>query len=299
MSPQGSQPTALQRFQYKYRPDPFANHRPFPPLQLTPLQTPKILRMTTVVVIPGAWLTPDFYQPFLTALTQAGYRAHLAGYPSLNPSDPATADCQADSDAIQRELRTLVEDDGQDVVLLMHSYAGMPGASAARGLSKLERQQQGLAGGILGLIFLAAFVVPEGHSCAGLQGGNLPPWILLDQPSAQLNIVDDPVGNFAPEVDPTLLGDLTTFLQPHSSLAFFSPQPAPAWADVAYAGRLAFIVTTADKAVPKEAQHYMISSTGKTFIVKEMECSHLAPFVDRIPETIGLVHELLPAFPSS
>ncbi|GFN11408.1 alpha/beta hydrolase [Aspergillus tubingensis] len=252
--------------------------------------------MTTVVVIPGAWLTPDFYQPFLVALNLAGYRTHLAGYPSLNPSNPATADCQADSDAIQRELRNLVEDQSQNVVLLMHSYAGMPGASAASGLSKVERQQQGKSGGILGLIFLAAFVVPEGHSCAGLQGGQLPSWILLDKPSAQLNIVDDPVGNFAPEVDQALLGDLNSYLKPHSSLAFFSPQPVPAWTDASYAGRLAFIITTADKAVPKEAQRWMITNTEKEFIVKEMECSHLAPFVDRIPETVGLVDDLLPVF---
>ncbi|GLA31705.1 hypothetical protein AnigIFM63326_010385 [Aspergillus niger] len=283
--------------------------------------------MTTVVVIPGAWLTPDFYQPFLNALNLAGYRTHLAGYPSLNPSNPATADCQTDSDAIQRELRNLVEDENQDVVLLMHSYAGMPGASAACGLSKVERRQQGKSGGIVGLIFLAAFVVPEGHSCAGLQGGQLPPWILLDkvrdnnaascvllpsfswprtltdspfllplQPSAQLNIVDDPVGNFAPEVDQALLGDLNSYLKPHSSLAFFSPQPVPAWTDVAYAGRLAFIITAADKAVPKEAQRWMITNTEKEFIIKEMECSHLAPFVDRIPETVGLVNGVLSVF---
>ncbi|RAL08853.1 uncharacterized protein BO97DRAFT_408097 [Aspergillus homomorphus CBS 101889] len=254
--------------------------------------------MTTVVLIPGAWLKPEFYQPFLIALNQAGYRTHLAGYPSLDPSNPATADCQADSDAIHQELRTLVEDEGQDLVLFMHSYAGMPGASAARGLSKVERQQQGKAGGILGLIFLAAFLVPEGVSCAGFQGGDLPPWILLDNPSSQLNFVDDPVGNFAPEVDQTLLGDFNSHLKPHSTLAFFSPQPAPGWADANYAGRLAFIVTAADKAVPKEAQYWMIAETQQEFTVKEMQCSHCAPFVDRIPETVGLIQELLPAFQS-
>jgi hypothetical protein len=102
----------------------------------------------------------------------------------------------------------------------------MPGAAAATGLTKSQRAQEGKVGGIIGLLFLGAFVVPEGLSCAGLQSGNLPPWILLDQvkrilasengqtveievltcrkPSANLNITDDPINNFAADVDPTL-----------------------------------------------------------------------------------------------
>lgn len=137
--------------------------------------------MTTIVFVPGAWLSPAFYQPFLKALTTAGYPVRYAEYPSLDPADPATADCKADSDAIASAIRPLVEDEGRDVLLVMHSYAGMPGAAAAMGLAKTERMQQGRSGGIIGMVFIAAFVVPEGLSCAGLQGGNLPPWVLLDK----------------------------------------------------------------------------------------------------------------------
>lgn len=74
-----------------------------------------------------------------------------------------------------------MEDEGKDVVLFMHSYGGMPGAAAATGLAKSQRAQEGKAGGVIGLLFLGAFLVPEGLSYAGLQGGNLPPWILVDQ----------------------------------------------------------------------------------------------------------------------
>lgn len=135
----------------------------------------------TIVFIPGAWVTPALYQHFLQALSAAGYGVHYAAYPSLDPADPSTADCETDAKDIERSLRTLVEGEGKDVLLVMHSYAGMPGAAAAVGLGKSERQQQGLAGGVIGMVFIGAFVVPEGLSCAGLQGGNLPPWILLDK----------------------------------------------------------------------------------------------------------------------
>jgi hypothetical protein len=154
--------------------------------------------MTTILFIPGAWITKAFYEPFLQALTTAGYDVRYAGYPSLDPkdSDPSTIDCHADTEAITAVLRSLVEDEGKDVLLFMHSYAGMPGAAAATGLAKSQRAQEGKVGGVIGLLFLGAFVVPKGLSCAGLQGGNLPPWILLDQVGGPLLLLlymeDDP-----------------------------------------------------------------------------------------------------------
>ena len=137
--------------------------------------------MTTILVVPGAWITKAFYEPFLHALTVAGYDVHYAGYPSLDPKDPTRSDCQADTEAITAVLRPLVENEGKDVLLFLHSYAGMPGAAAATGLAKSQRTQSGQAGGVIGLLFLGAFVVPEGLSCADLQGGHLPPWIVQDQ----------------------------------------------------------------------------------------------------------------------
>jgi hypothetical protein len=136
--------------------------------------------MTTLAFSPGAWMTKALYEPFLEALKTNRFPVHYADYPSLDPYNPLTADCKSDADFIQQNLRPLIEQ-GQDVVLVMHSYAGMPAAAAAVGLSKLERKKEGKSGGIIGLIFIGAFIVAEGLSCAGLQGGNLPPWILLDR----------------------------------------------------------------------------------------------------------------------
>ncbi|GFF44459.1 hypothetical protein IFM58399_07298 [Aspergillus lentulus] len=252
--------------------------------------------MATIVFVPGAWITPDFYQPFLDALTKAGYPVRYAGYPSLDPADPTSADCKADSDAIASVIRPLVEDEARDVLLVMHSYAGMPGAAAAKGLAKTERMQQGKSGGIVGMVFIAAFLVPEGLSCAGLQGGYLPPWILLDKPYDKVNIPDDPAGIFAADFDQGVAQNLAGYIQPHSTLAFNSPQPAPAWADQAYAGRLAFIVSTLDKALPEGAQRAMMTATQKDWIVEEMVCSHCAPFVTRVAECVRLLQGFLGLF---
>ncbi|KAJ5210070.1 hypothetical protein N7491_009882 [Penicillium cf. griseofulvum] len=252
--------------------------------------------MTTILFVPGAWITPAFYQPFIHALSHAHYDVHYAGYPSLDPKEPLTATCQVDSDAVTNILHSLVEDEGKDVVVFMHSYGGMPGSAAASGLSKVQRVQEGKTGGVIGLLYLGAFVVPEGHSCAGLQGGNLPPWILLDQPYPNVNIVDDPVKNFAADVNQDLVKSLTRSVKPHSNIAFTSTQPHPAWADQEFEGRLGFIVTTEDAAVPKEAQTGMMAATQKAWIVKEIASSHCAPFLNRIGETVGLIREIIDQF---
>ncbi|KAJ5520831.1 hypothetical protein N7463_001284 [Penicillium fimorum] len=252
--------------------------------------------MTTILFVPGSWITPAFYQPFIHALTDASYEVHYAGYPSLDPEDPLVDNCQADTDAVSDILQSLVEDEGKDVLVFMHSYGGMPGSAAASGLAKWQRAQEGKTGGVIGLLFLGAFVVAEGLSCADLQGGNLPPWILLDQPSANVNIVDDPIGNFAADVDADLAKSLTSSLKPHSNLAFTSPQPHPAWADEAFNRRLGFIVTTEDIAVSKEAQYGMMAATEKAWIVKEIASSHCAPFLNRMDETVGLTREIIDQF---
>ncbi|KAJ5679533.1 hypothetical protein N7462_007777 [Penicillium macrosclerotiorum] len=249
--------------------------------------------MTTILFVPGAWITKAFYEPFLKALTVVGFDVRYADYVSLDPKDPTLTDCQADTEAITAMLRPLVEDEGKDVLLFLHSYAGMPGAAAATGLAKSQRTQEGKVGGVVGLLSLGAFIVPEGLSCAGLQGGNIPPWILLDQPSANLNVADDPINNFAADVDPAMAKSLTANLKPHATLPFISPQPHPAWADEALRGRLAFIVTTEDRAVPKEAQFGMMAATQQSWIVKELASSHCGLFLNRIDETVALTQEIL------
>ncbi|KAI2709286.1 hypothetical protein CBS147332_6345 [Penicillium roqueforti] len=252
--------------------------------------------MTTILFVPGAWTARTFYEPFLQALTVAGYDVHYAGYPSVDSSDPLVTDCQADTDAITTILQSLVEDQGKDVVLFLYSYGGMPGSAAATGLAKAQRAQEGKAGGVIGLLFLGAFIVPEGISCAGAQGGILPPWVLHDQPSANLAVVDDPIKIFAADVDAVLAQSLIAGLRPHATLAFNSPQPHPAWADEAFRGRLAFIVTTEDRPVPKEAQFGMMASTQQEWIVRELVSSHCAPFLNRIDETVELTREIIGQF---
>lgn len=69
--------------------------------------------------------------------------------------------------------------DQSEVVLVLHSYAGMPGSEAAKGLGKREREDKGQKGGVVRLVFVQAYAMPEGFTpTAG--GAQFPPWMLVD-----------------------------------------------------------------------------------------------------------------------
>lgn len=86
------------------------------------------------------------------------------------PIDPAPGladDVKEASSVLNKHI-----DQGKDVVLLMHSYGGMVGTEATRGLSRIEREKNGLKGGIVRLVFLASIFAPPGRSTRGLYDAN-------------------------------------------------------------------------------------------------------------------------------
>jgi hypothetical protein len=64
-------------------------------------------------------------------------------------------------------------------VLVTHSYTGVLGAEAPVGLGKKERKAAGKEGGVIRLVFIMAFAMPEGFQpTAG--GAQFPEWMKAD-----------------------------------------------------------------------------------------------------------------------
>jgi pimeloyl-ACP methyl ester carboxylesterase len=62
---------------------------------------------------------------------------------------------------IRSELTKLVEDLGKDVMVVMHSYGGIVGTEAVHeSLAKKAREGKVLPGGVLGLLYMCAFLLP-------------------------------------------------------------------------------------------------------------------------------------------
>lgn len=134
-------------------------------------------RSPTVVLIPDAWHSPIHYVMLLAEIESAGYATSSARCPSCDSTDPYAQTVTTDASSIRQTLLLPLINKGRDIVLIMHSYGGCPGAMAAKGLSKAELQASGRPGGIIGLVFICAFVAHEGQSLlSSLPGERLGPW---------------------------------------------------------------------------------------------------------------------------
>ena len=128
----------------------------------------------TILFVHGAWHQPSHYKPVMDVLKSHGYDSVCPLQPSFNTLKVTMYE---DAAAVRDEATKLVEAE-KDVIVAMHSYGGIVGSEAVHeSLSKKAWQKKGLGGGVTGLLFLCAFVLPVGASLGTVFGGELPPLI--------------------------------------------------------------------------------------------------------------------------
>ena len=54
--------------------------------------------------------------------------------------------------------------DGKDVLVVMHSYGGIPGTQAVKNVTRKERKEQGKKGGVMGMVYVSSLLISEGES---------------------------------------------------------------------------------------------------------------------------------------
>jgi hypothetical protein len=67
-------------------------------------------------------------------------------------------------------------DEDKDVIFIVHSFAGFAGSAAISNLSRKSRESRGEKGGIVGVVWLSAFVPSEGVTAFNMLGGTWAPW---------------------------------------------------------------------------------------------------------------------------
>ena len=136
-------------------------------------------RQPTIVLVPGAWHSPIHYTELMGLLRARNYEVFTQRNPSCDSSNPNAQSVSADAASIRANLLMPQINAGKDVVLVMHSYGGCPGAAAAKGLSKADLTAKGKEGGIIGLLFICAFLAKEGDSLLSkLPGRVFDPWVI-------------------------------------------------------------------------------------------------------------------------
>lgn len=116
----------------------------------------------TVVLIPGAWHSPIHYEDHVARLDQAGYPVLVHSLPTLNPKELQTPSFEDDAAYVRNKLLLPVLESGTNVLLVMHSYGGVPGSAAAASLNRTSETFSQATGRVLGLVYISSFVMKEG-----------------------------------------------------------------------------------------------------------------------------------------
>ncbi|KAE9393790.1 alpha/beta-hydrolase [Gymnopus androsaceus JB14] len=248
------------------------------------------------LIVPGAWHPAQAYSPLANALQKHGFKATIASYPSLNAPIPMNASCAQDGAAVRALLLSLLEEDSKEepkIVVVNHSYGGMVGCAAAYGEHLKGRKAAGKNGGVIGIINMAGFPGKEGASMMQGTGGSAE-YVRNNQPAPGLCEVENPAEVFFHDVDADLANDTIKLLRPHSMNAFETPPGPSATTEPELKGRLAFLKTTQDKALPPAAQDMFMelveSMDGVKWLRKEIEASH-SPFLSKPEETARILEE--------
>ncbi|KAK3374772.1 Alpha/beta hydrolase fold-1 [Podospora didyma] len=234
------------------------------------------------VLLHGAWHSPSCWNKLIAALSSAGYSAVA---PALPSSGSATKDWSQDVEVIRNTVGDLVKE--QDIVVVMHSFSGMTGGTALEGFDKASCAANGLKGGVIRLVYIVAFLVPEGfqHSAPGTRDNMIPEMRTNLEDGIITVRPEDAKDMFYQDMDDDAVAELAKDLRPQSFGAFWSTTTYAAWRYIP----TTYILCTKDKPTTVAAAQYLIASAKasgphKIDAVLEVEAGH-SPFLSQVEWT--------------
>ncbi|GAP84404.1 putative alpha beta-hydrolase protein [Rosellinia necatrix] len=135
-----------------------------------------------VLICHGSYHTPAPYMPLIESLKASGIAAYCPQLPTsdltkLNVGDPNNPDFERqapeggypqgteDAEVVDGVLHQLVADQGKRVLVVGHSSGGWVATEVAKPeLQAKARKDKGLTGGVIGLFYIGALIVPVGES---------------------------------------------------------------------------------------------------------------------------------------
>lgn len=119
----------------------------------------------TILLIPGAWHQGSAFEPVAHILRAQEYQAETITLPSAG--GPTSTTAYDDAEHIRKTYLNDLVAQGKEIIIVMHSYGGIPGTECVKGLARRDLAAQGKNGGVVSLIYLSAFLVPAGESSTG------------------------------------------------------------------------------------------------------------------------------------
>ncbi|KAF7881326.1 hypothetical protein EAF00_011999 [Botryotinia globosa] len=223
-------------------------------------------------------------------LPTRGHPVYSAILPSTGPGNAKNVTAQVDAEYVREHmLLPILDTEGHDVVMVMHSYSLRKQERGKEMVQKKEkvtedrrrlriRQKRSRVAGkktsVLGQIYIASFLVKggDGGNIVDALGGSLPPHITPDK---LFGILTNP--------GPPLYSDVTPLLF-QNTIVNSTLCPRASWDQESFKGKIAFIRTLNDIGIPLQFQDMFMQNTGEEWIVRDMHTGHSPQLVQ--PERV-------------
>lgn len=134
-----------------------------------------------ILIIPGSFSNASQYYALVDKIRNLGYETFVNQLPSTGRHAPEEPASLQDDAVFFSSIIEKLADQGKDIVVVMHSYGGVVGTEAVKGVAKAERQKSGKLGGVIKLVYVTAIVLPVGYSVLGEQGDPPPGLAEIDK----------------------------------------------------------------------------------------------------------------------
>lgn len=238
----------------------------------------------TILFVPGAWHSPLCFALVGRLLEDHGYSTEYVTMPSVGALPPLP-NFDQDVAKVRKHIKTQVET-GQEVVVVCHSYGGVPASEAILDLDLASRRARGLPGGVVHLFFCCAFLLPEGNGLSKATGGKPAPWYTLSADEMMANVPATAAQVFYNDIREDQAAMIAATLKHHSYQTFQSELTNAAWRVVPST----YLYCLKDQAIPYEFQKVMVEEFAKGVNIKTetLDASH-SPFWSKPDETAAAI----------
>ncbi|KAF7587439.1 hypothetical protein BBP40_007235 [Aspergillus hancockii] len=209
---------------------------------------------TTILLIPGAWRQGSTFEPVAGILRTQDYQVETITLPSAG--GPTSTTAYDGANYIRETYLNDLVSQGKEVIIVMHSYAGMPGTESVKGLGRKDLALQGKNGGVVGLIYQSTFLVPARASIESFLPSGLDPFMTQD---GNKMYPKNPRENFYNDLDDETASKYLNALVHHSPEAMRTPLTYEAYREVP----TSYILCERDVGFPVVAQQRIAGIPGE------------------------------------
>ncbi|KAK4888852.1 hypothetical protein LTR27_012313 [Elasticomyces elasticus] len=241
----------------------------------------------TLVLVHGSWHSPEHFELLVPALSYHGYKTLTASLPSTQSMDLPPRDLSDDTAAVRDAVLTEL-DQGNDVVVVAHSYGGCVANNALEGLDRRARTAAGHKNAVTAIVFLCAAPLPVGTTFLAAIGGKPHPAHDFSKSKDFVEIGPPGPGYFFyNDLTPEAFKKYSAMLRPQAWIVSGQATKYAAFVDIPSW----YLFCEKDQILPPPAQRGIVQAAeaeGAKFKTASLESSH-SPFLSMPEETADFI----------